>query len=45
VEAYKVEKAIQQKGIPFLKIESDYGMEDIGQLKTRIEAFLEMAKG
>jgi len=45
VEAYKVEKALQQKGIPILKIESDYGMEDAGQLKTRVEAFLEMVKG
>jgi benzoyl-CoA reductase/2-hydroxyglutaryl-CoA dehydratase subunit BcrC/BadD/HgdB len=45
VEAYKVEKAIQKIGIPFLKIETDYGMEDMGQLKTRIEAFLEMVKG
>jgi benzoyl-CoA reductase/2-hydroxyglutaryl-CoA dehydratase subunit BcrC/BadD/HgdB len=45
VEAYKVEKALQQKGIPMLKIESDYGMEDAGQLKTRVEAFLEMVKG
>lgn len=45
MEAYKVEKALQQKGVPVLKIESDYGMEDVGQLKTRIEAFLEMAKG
>lgn len=45
VEAYKVEKALQQKGIPLLKIESDYGMEDAGQLKTRVEAFLEMVKG
>ena len=45
MEAYKVEKALQQKGVPALKIESDYGMEDVGQLKTRIEAFLEMAKG
>jgi benzoyl-CoA reductase/2-hydroxyglutaryl-CoA dehydratase subunit BcrC/BadD/HgdB len=45
VEAYKVEKTLQQKGIPILKIESDYGMEDVGQLKTRIEAFLEMVKG
>jgi len=44
VEAYKVEKAVQKTGIPFLKIETDYGMEDIGQLKTRIEAFLEMAR-
>jgi benzoyl-CoA reductase/2-hydroxyglutaryl-CoA dehydratase subunit BcrC/BadD/HgdB len=45
VEAYKVEKALQNKGIPCLKIETDYGMEDMGQLKTRIEAFLEMVKG
>ncbi len=44
VEAYKVEKALQEKGIPMLKIETDYGMEDVGQLKTRIEAFLEMVK-
>lgn len=44
VEAYKVEKALQQKRIPLLKIETDYSMEDIGQLKTRIEAFLEMVK-
>jgi benzoyl-CoA reductase/2-hydroxyglutaryl-CoA dehydratase subunit BcrC/BadD/HgdB len=44
-EAYKVEKAIQKTGIPFVKIETDYGMEDMGQLKTRIEAFLEMVKG
>ncbi len=45
MEAYKVEKALQQKGIPFLKIETDYGMEDMGQLKTRIEAFLEIVRG
>ncbi|MGQ9777289.1 MAG: 2-hydroxyacyl-CoA dehydratase, partial [Thermodesulfobacteriota bacterium] len=44
VEAYKVEKALQQKGIPVLKIETDYGTEDVGQLKTRIEAFLEMVR-
>jgi benzoyl-CoA reductase/2-hydroxyglutaryl-CoA dehydratase subunit BcrC/BadD/HgdB len=45
MESYKVEKVLQQKGIPLLKIESDYGMEDIGQLKTRVEAFLEMVRG
>lgn len=28
--------------IPFLRMETDYSMEDMGQLKTRIEAFLEM---
>lgn len=42
VEAYKVEKALKEAGIPVMKIETDYGQEDSGQLKTRIEAFLEM---
>jgi benzoyl-CoA reductase/2-hydroxyglutaryl-CoA dehydratase subunit BcrC/BadD/HgdB len=28
-----------------LAIETDYGMQDVGQLKTRIEAFVEMLKG
>ncbi len=42
MEAYKVEKALDH--VPFLRLETDYGMEDFGQLKTRIEAFLEMVK-
>ncbi len=40
MEAYKVEKAVGD--IPFLRIETDYGMEDTGQLSTRVQAFLEM---
>ncbi len=40
VEAHKVESAVGDT--PFLRIETDYGMEDFGQLKTRIQAFLEM---
>lgn len=42
VEAGRVEKVLKEHGIPLLKIETDYGQEDTGQLKTRIEAFLEM---
>ena len=42
MEAYKVEKAIGST--PFLRMETDYSMEDVGQLKTRVEAFLEMLK-
>lgn len=41
-EAFKVEQAI--KKVPILKIETDYSMEDVGQLKTRIEAFVESLK-
>jgi benzoyl-CoA reductase/2-hydroxyglutaryl-CoA dehydratase subunit BcrC/BadD/HgdB len=42
MEAYKVEKALGS--IPFMRMETDYSMEDVGQLKTRVEAFLEMVK-
>lgn len=42
VEAVKVEKALSQQGIPFLGLETDYSQEDVGQIRTRIEAFLEM---
>ena len=40
MEAYKVEKAVTE--VPFMRIETDYSMEDFGQLKTRVEAFVEM---
>lgn len=43
-EAVKMEKALEKAGIPLLRIETDYSDEDAGQLKTRIEAFLEMVK-
>lgn len=44
VEANRVEKVLKEYGVPLLKIETDYGQEDSGQLKTRIEAFLEMIR-
>jgi benzoyl-CoA reductase/2-hydroxyglutaryl-CoA dehydratase subunit BcrC/BadD/HgdB len=42
IEAYKVKKHADKMGLPFLRIETDYSMEDMGQLKTRVEAFLEL---
>jgi benzoyl-CoA reductase/2-hydroxyglutaryl-CoA dehydratase subunit BcrC/BadD/HgdB len=42
IESGAVEKAVQQAGLPVLKVTTDYSMEDVGQLKTRVEAFLEM---
>ncbi|MEW6261410.1 MAG: double-cubane-cluster-containing anaerobic reductase [Thermodesulfobacteriota bacterium] len=42
MEAHKVGKRLERDGIPLLSIETDYSMEDIGQLKTRVEAFIEM---
>jgi benzoyl-CoA reductase/2-hydroxyglutaryl-CoA dehydratase subunit BcrC/BadD/HgdB len=42
VEYKRVEKALKDKNIPLILIETDYSTEDVGQIKTRIEAFLEM---
>ncbi len=43
-EAAKVEKALATAAIPFLRIETDYSDEDAGQIKTRVDAFLEMIR-
>lgn len=44
MEAFKLEKALTDAGIPMLSIETDYSMEDVEQLKTRVEAFIEMTR-
>ncbi len=41
IEAIRVDAALKSVNIPALKIETDYSEEDIGPLRTRIEAFLE----
>jgi benzoyl-CoA reductase/2-hydroxyglutaryl-CoA dehydratase subunit BcrC/BadD/HgdB len=41
-ELTRVEKTFKKNGIPVLRIETDYNPEDIEQLRTRIEAFVEM---
>ena len=41
-EGYTVEKALKDAGIPVLGIETDYTDSDAEQLRTRIEAFIEM---
>ncbi len=42
IEYRKVEKALQEAGIPVIKIESDFSDEDMGQMQTRVQAFMEM---
>ena len=41
-EGYTVEKALKDAGIPVLGIETDYTDADAEQLRTRIQAFVEM---
>jgi benzoyl-CoA reductase/2-hydroxyglutaryl-CoA dehydratase subunit BcrC/BadD/HgdB len=42
IEATLVERTAREAGVPVLRIDTDYSMGDVGQLTTRIEAFLEM---
>lgn len=42
LEAINVAAALDEIGIPSMTIETDYSEEDTGQLRTRIEAFVEM---
>jgi len=41
-EAMKLGHTLADKGVPMLALETDYSMEDVEQLKTRVEAFVEM---
>lgn len=43
VEAFGIRKFVnEEKGLPYINVETDYSQADIGQLNTRIAAFLEM---
>ncbi|HNQ34877.1 MAG TPA: 2-hydroxyacyl-CoA dehydratase family protein [bacterium] len=42
MQTVAIRQVLKEKRIPFLSIKTDLGREDTGQLKTRIEAFLEM---
>ncbi len=44
VEAFRAKTAVEADGRPFLRIETDYSLEDAGQLKTRVEAFIEIIR-
>lgn len=42
VETHTVKTHMQNKNMPYLQLETDYGTADIGQLSTRAGAFVEM---
>jgi len=44
IEYHQVERALKQEGIPVIKVETDYGEEDSEQIRTRIEAFIEILR-
>lgn len=45
MEHRSVADALDRHGLPMLYVETDYSPDDMGQLSTRIEAFIESIKG
>ena len=45
IEKKTVAESLKKEGIPVLSLETDYEDSDAGQLRTRIEAFVEMLNG
>lgn len=44
MESFSVEKTLEKDGVSVLRLETDYSQEDMGQLSTRVEAFVEIIK-
>lgn len=43
VESYNIKRFVNEnKNLPYMSIETDYSQTDVGQIKTRIAAFIEM---
>jgi benzoyl-CoA reductase/2-hydroxyglutaryl-CoA dehydratase subunit BcrC/BadD/HgdB len=41
VESTNMQKAMEEAGIPYMKLETDYSTGDSGQVETRLAAFIE----
>ncbi|MBU0485381.1 MAG: 2-hydroxyacyl-CoA dehydratase family protein [Proteobacteria bacterium] len=44
MEQKSISQTMNEAGVPMLYLETDYGNEDLGQLSTRVEAFIESIK-
>ena len=42
MEYTRVKKVLDRLSIPVYYLDTEYTREDVGQMKTRVEAFLEM---
>lgn len=45
MESGGVERQLEARGVPVLRIDTDYSQEDVEQLRTRVEAFVERISG
>ena len=44
IEYMRIKRLLDKENIPIYYLDTEYSREDIGQMKTRVEAFLEMLK-
>ena len=44
MELRSITELMNQRGVPMLYVETDYSPDDVGQLSTRVEAFIESIK-
>ena len=44
IESLTVDQQFRELKIPLMRLETDYSQEDVGQLRTRIETFIEMVR-
>ncbi len=44
MEAPRFEREVEGGGVPVLRLDTDYSQEDVGQLRTRVEAFVEQVR-
>lgn len=42
IETKTIKKLVNNKNVPYISLETDYSKSDLGQVKTRLSAFLEM---
>lgn len=45
IESCIVEHKLEGEAVPVLRLDTDYSMEDAGQIRTRVEAFIERISG
>ena len=45
MEAPALEREVETGGVPVLRLDTDYSQEDVEQLRTRVEAFVEQLRG
>ena len=42
IETLRLKRFFDKKNLPYMSIETDYSQVDIGQINTKMEAFIEM---